>query len=103
MGEIIRPDAVQIDAGYREDRIQIVEHGGVFQQCAYEHLLVCLTVVRRLVGNPGIVVGAPVGPEGALTERAEVACPYQLAGVRLRGDVRTQYPHDAAIEIAQDR
>jgi 2-keto-3-deoxy-L-rhamnonate aldolase RhmA len=26
----------------------------------------------------------------------------ELAGVRLRGDVRAQYAHDATIEIAQD-
>ena len=32
LGEIIRPDAVQIDAGYREDRIQVAEHRDVFEQ-----------------------------------------------------------------------
>src|SRR5262249_35276820 len=55
------------------------------------------------VSNPGIVIGAPISSEGSLTEGTEVACPYQLACVCLRRDVRTQYSHDASIKITQDR
>src|SRR5215471_20193852 len=101
--EIVWPNAIQVDTRYREDRIQVVEHDGVFQQRAYEHPFVCIAVVRRLVGNPSIVIGAPIGPEGSLTKGTEVTCPYQLACVRLRRDVWTQYPHDAPIKITQDR
>jgi hypothetical protein len=90
--EIVWTDTVQIDARYREDSVKIVQHGRILQKRADYHLLVRLTVVRRLIGDPGIVVGAAVRPERPLAERAEVARPRELARVRLRGDVRTQYP-----------
>ena len=102
LGEIVWANAEEVDARHRENGVEVVEHGTIFQQRAYQHLLVCLAVVRRLIGNPGIVVGAPVGPERPLAERTEISRPHELAGVRLGGDVRAHYAHDPAIEIAQD-
>jgi hypothetical protein len=46
-----------------ENGVEVLQHGDIFQQSAHQHLFVCLTVVRRLVGNPGIVIGTPVRPE----------------------------------------
>jgi hypothetical protein len=63
LGKIVWANAEEVDARHRENGVEVVEHGDIFQQSAYQHLFVCLTVVRRLVGNPGIVVGPPVCPE----------------------------------------
>jgi hypothetical protein len=52
--KIVGANAVEVDARHRENCVEIVQHGGIFQQSAYQHLFVCLTVVRRLVGNPAL-------------------------------------------------
>ena len=63
LGKIVWANAVEVDARHRQNGVEVVEHSDIFQQSAHQHLFVCLAVVRRLVGDPGIVVGAPIGPE----------------------------------------
>jgi len=63
LGKIVWANAVEVNARHRENCVEVVQHGDIFQQRAHQHLFVCLAVVRRLVGNPGIVVGASVCPE----------------------------------------
>src|ERR1700733_546750 len=55
LGKIVRADAVKVDARYRENSIEVVQHGDIFQQGAHQKPFVRLMIVRRLVGNIGIV------------------------------------------------
>jgi hypothetical protein len=52
--EIVGLNAVQVNTRHRLNGVEVVQHGNIFKLSA----VVCLAVVRRLVGNPGIVVGA---------------------------------------------
>jgi hypothetical protein len=42
LGKIVWANAAEVDARHRDNGVEVVEHGDIFQQSAHQHLFVCL-------------------------------------------------------------
>jgi len=81
LGEIVGADAEIIDTIHCKNLVDVVDGALVFEQRAYQHIVVAVLVVGLQVWDVMPIIGASICSKGALSLGPKVTCVHQSLGV----------------------